>query len=66
MLCIHSFSAYYKALGMENNIKSISTINPVIMEKSIIKAYPSYQFKSGCFAWSWCIATLRFKLFQTL
>jgi len=45
MLHIHSFSAHYAALHMENSMKSISTINPAItenMEGLIVKVCASF------------------------
>ena len=48
---------------MENSVKSISTINPAIMENTdclIVKTCISFiNLKMhGCVAWSWCINTL--------
>ena len=44
MIRIYSFSTHYTALQMESSMKSISIVNPAIMEIwkcSIVKAHPA-------------------------
>ena len=63
-LRIHSFSAHYAVLQAENRMKRISTNQSSHYRKYVMfnrwSACPSYWYKCGCVALTWCIITLCF------